>query len=202
VQFGGAVGGAGFLVELVRELMDDHIAARLGMRRVGQHVLPGEDHLALRPGFARQHLAHVLQDAGTVGMGPVDHKRAGIDQDLAQVGVIRIRAVQQWQTGLRRDGQPDAVVDHQAGATDEGLFGKEHLDVALELQLQVGRQALQQGHTLLQDAPPGGRERGLAQAGAAPARPPGLQQPRRHQQQGCDQKEEKGHGHAGRLVRW
>jgi hypothetical protein len=60
---------------------------------------------------------------------------------------------------LGRDRDPHLVGDVQTITANEGLLGHKHLDVALELELQVGGQRAHIGHAALQDVTPGGRKR-------------------------------------------
>ena len=70
--------------------------------------------------------------AAAIGVAAVDNKAAGVDQDLAQLGVVAAWTVEQQQAGLGGDGDAHFVAHFQPGAADEGLFGEEHLHVLLE----------------------------------------------------------------------
>src|SRR5438132_4909037 len=154
----GAVRVALLLVELVRELVDDDIAAVVDDGRTFHYVRPGEDDLALRPRFTRERLALLLKDAGNPEGGrrqSLDDERPRIDEDLREVRKIIRLAIEDQQARLRRDRDAHLVGDLLPGATDERFLRDEHLDVLLELALEVARNEAEVGDASNENVAPG-----------------------------------------------
>jgi len=97
--------------------------------------------------------------------------------------VVWLGMPNEQQAGLGGDGDPYFFSDRLAAAPDEGLFRDEHLDVALELELQIRRQARSCGHTAAQDAAPSRRKGLRSQSVAATLGPPRLRHQAHHAQQ-------------------
>ena len=187
----GAVRVAVVLVELVRELVDDDVSAVVNGVGAVDDVVPRQDDLPLRPGFAGEDLAMLLQHTGAIRLHAIDDEGAGIDQDLPQVGVIVGAAVEEEEARLRRDGHAHFVVDDEAVAADERLLGQEDLDVLLELELQVGGKQAEIRHAPLQGVAPRVRKRLAAQSGAPAQDEDGLaQQPADDEQRQAEDDEE------------
>jgi len=74
--------------QLVGEFMNHDIAAILRVGSTLQYVLPGQDDLPLRPGFACQRLALGMVDAGSIGVATVYQKRRRVQQDLTNPGKV------------------------------------------------------------------------------------------------------------------
>jgi len=53
----------------------------------------------------------------------------GIHQDRLQACIERCLSIQQQQAGLRGNGKPDAIGNHQPGTAIETLFGQEQADI-------------------------------------------------------------------------
>ena len=99
------------LVDLVRKLVDDHVVAVVGHGCAFERVVPRQDHLALLPRLTGQHLALLVLHPGLGGMHTVHHKGAGVDQHLAQPGVVVGAPVEQQQASLGRNRHADFIGD-------------------------------------------------------------------------------------------
>ncbi len=150
---------AALLVELVRELVDHHIAPVVVDGGAILRVLPGQHHLPLRPGLARQDLPLFLQNACAVRAHAVNDERARVDEDLPQVRKVVGPAVHDQQAGLGRDRDPHLVGDDEPFAAYKHLLGEEDLDVLPQLDLQVGRQPADIGDAPPENVAPCGRKR-------------------------------------------
>src|SRR5439155_6133660 len=90
-----------------------------------------------------------------------------MDQDLREVRKITRLAIEDQQARLRRDRDAHLVGDLLPGATDERFLRDEHLDVLLELALEVARKEAEVGDASIENVAPGRGERPRAQALAA-----------------------------------
>src|SRR5438132_237474 len=122
------------------------------------HVRPGNDDLAPRPRFTRERLPLLLKDAGNPEGGrrqSLDDERPRIDEDLREVRKIIRLAIEDQQARLRRDRDAHLVGDLLPGATDERFLRDEHLDVLLELALEVARNEAEVGDASNENVAPG-----------------------------------------------
>mmetsp|Transcript_10615 Transcript_10615/g.43442 ORF Transcript_10615/g.43442 Transcript_10615/m.43442 type:complete len:746 (-) Transcript_10615:2537-4774(-) len=189
-----AVGRPSCLIELVRELVDDHVVPVPWRGRAALHLVPGQQHLALAPAFAGQHAALVGQHTAGFGHRTLDDEGAGVEQHLAQLGVEAAGRAEQGQAGQRRDRDPHLVGHAQTAAANDRLLGQEDLHQALQAQLVARRQPSHQGHMAAQQPPPGRREGQAGDARAPAAHPQGPQRHRGGGEQGHEKADQQGHG--------
>src|SRR6266568_3243655 len=127
-------------VDLVRELVDDHVVAALGEA----HVFPGEDHRPARPRFPGELLVEGVDDAVLVHLLLAHAEFSGIDDD-ADPAVIYVQAeVENRQAGLRGDRQARFVGELEAVRTVHFLFREEQDDELLEPRRFLLRQAAEE----------------------------------------------------------
>src|SRR5664279_760663 len=161
-------------------LVQRHVAAVGRIRCAFDHLWPGENHLALSPGLSGQGAPLLLHQTGPhMSLADCDES-IRIDQDLPKTRItIRSLVAEQEQAGLGCDRDPHLVGDALSLAADERLLADEDLDMALESELQFGRQTRHERHTATQDSSPCRWER-LGPKHRAPA----LRQPRLPEQGG------------------
>jgi len=181
-----------FLIELVGKLVNNYVAAIVGVCRALQHVLPREDHLPLRPRLSRQHSLPCVVHACRIGLAAFHHKRRRVQKYLPHVREIVRRhtagPVQEQQTGMRSNYHAHLIGHTQAVAPDEGFFCQKHLHVLFELQLQIHRQAGKQRHALAQVFAPGCGKRLPLPLRTPPAQPARIRHQGKQQHQRCQAK--------------
>jgi hypothetical protein len=162
-----AFAAAIFLVELMGELVEDHIVT---IQRIGSaldHFVPGQDDRAGMPGFAGALGGNVVNDF-TVLLLVLDQIGFGIDEYGLKFRIVAGFAAQQQQAGLRSDGDADFVCDFETGAAFEVLLGQENLHVAEQLVLILLVQPGKEREILFENGEPT-RRRSRAPKPRAPA---------------------------------
>ena len=87
----------------------------------------------------------------------------GVNQDRDQPRIIIRPAMQKEQARLRRDRHPDLIRQFQSAAAFKALLGEEHLHVAEQFRLILGREPVKERHVARDDRAPFVRHRLRAQ---------------------------------------
>jgi len=140
------VQGAVLFVQLVGELVKDHVMPVADIGGAGSDVVPGQDDGAVPPRLAQPGCRAIAHDAVSRLLPALRHVGSRVDEHGPDPGeAVRI-AMQQQQAGLGGNGEPDLVGDLQSAAALEVHPHQECPDEALELLEVLPQQAAAEGH--------------------------------------------------------
>ena len=166
----GAVGSSVEHVELVGELVVNHVMTLLGVARAVEDGVPHEDHRTLGEGLTqdgdggRYRAVHALEDTGVM-LGR--HYGGGVDEDRLHVAIVVMGESQLQQTRLGRDGDADLVGEVEAATPFPVLLLQEDLHHRVQLgALGVVEHAVV-GHVRTHEGLPLRGKRALSRLGAA-----------------------------------
>ena len=154
-------------VELVRELVQDHVVTPVTLGRRPEHVVPREDNCPRGPRLAQPHLVAFGDQPVRRVFAAVDAECAGIDQDRREPAVIVLVAVQQQQACAGRDRHADLIGHLQPTRSLEPLLADEDLDATTKVRpIHLGKPRGER-NVAGKDLVPGCRKR--ARGGLPPA---------------------------------
>jgi hypothetical protein len=100
-----------------------------------EDMIPGNDHHAGSPGFARPQFIAFHNDVPYQSSYPWDRIRIGINQNRLQAGIVIVLEMQQENAGIGGNSDFDFIGHLQTATTLEVLFGDKNLDGSLQVLL-------------------------------------------------------------------
>src|SRR5213080_1583248 len=174
-QDGHAIGGAVLLVQLVRELVEDHVVAVRHVTRAVDDVVPRKHNDAVPPRLPAEWARRHDDFAGLRSARQLRDERVRVDQHGPQRGITRTLQVEQQQARLSRNRHPHLLRDDEPAAPLDVLLRQEHLCQAQQPFPFVRCEPSRQRHATVEDVEPPGRDRLRPEPDLPPPREPSQQ---------------------------